>query len=212
MSTSIDAPIYEAAFAKAIAHPVRLQALAILNERTASPSEIARELDLPVANVSYHVTRLLALKMIEEVETRHVRGAVEHRYRAMVRLAFEQGEWNELTDKQKHQVGLEAVRVIAADLLGASGAGDFLRKPDDGMEELHLHISALSLDVEGWNHVSQGIRRVYEEAFALQAAANARREAGAETSRPVTAHLVMALYERDRLGLLPGGPSPGDDA
>ena len=40
---------------RAMGHPVRVQALVILNERVASPNEIAKELDQTVGHVSYHI-------------------------------------------------------------------------------------------------------------------------------------------------------------
>ena len=44
--------------AKALTHPLRVSILGILEERTASPREIADELDAPLGVVSYHVRQL----------------------------------------------------------------------------------------------------------------------------------------------------------
>ena len=60
---------------KAIGHPVRAEALAILNARAASPNQIARELGLDVGNVSYHVSELARQGCVELVDTRQRRGA-----------------------------------------------------------------------------------------------------------------------------------------
>jgi DNA-binding transcriptional ArsR family regulator len=207
VNAPVDATVFEAAFAKAIAHPIRLRALEILNERTESPSSIARELELPVANVSYHVLRLLQLGVIEEAETRHVRGAIEHRYRAKVRPSFEQGDMDALTPSEQRAVAREAVRVIAGDLLSASSAGDFTREragEDTDMAETHLSISGLQLDVEGWDYISGRLRDVLDEAHAVQAAAQDRLANGEQGGRAVAAHVVMGFYERERPGLLPG--------
>ena len=46
--------------------------LTIFAERTASPSEIARELRLDVSNVGYHVTALAETNLIERVGSRPV--------------------------------------------------------------------------------------------------------------------------------------------
>lgn len=80
-----DSPPTDTLMAKAMSHPLRVQALTILNERVASPSDIAAELGMPIGRVSYHVRALLDLGCIEEVETRPVRGALEHLYRAVRR-------------------------------------------------------------------------------------------------------------------------------
>ena len=70
---------------KALVHPIRAQALAILNERTASPNEIAKELGQGVGHVSYHINVLKKCECIELVDTAPRRGAVEHYYRATSR-------------------------------------------------------------------------------------------------------------------------------
>src|SRR4051794_36963666 len=59
---------------KAIAHPLRHRILAILNERIASPKEIADELGERLPNVSYHVKTLDELGAIELVDTQPRRG------------------------------------------------------------------------------------------------------------------------------------------
>ena len=71
---------------KAMSHPLRAAILRVLNDRTASPAELARELDDHLHNVSYHTKRLEQLGCVELVKERHVRGAVEHFYRATTRF------------------------------------------------------------------------------------------------------------------------------
>jgi len=71
------------ALAKALSHPLRAEALTILVQRTASPKEIADELDETLPNVSYHVRALEDLGLIELVEEEAIRGSVAHFYRAV---------------------------------------------------------------------------------------------------------------------------------
>src|ERR1700760_5138202 len=68
-----------------VAHPTRARAFSILAERTASPVEIAQEIGKDVGHVGYHVRKLQQLGLIELVDERPVRGAVEHFYRAIER-------------------------------------------------------------------------------------------------------------------------------
>ena len=82
--------------AKALAHPLRVQLLAPLNEGVASPNELAKKLDEPLTNVSYHVRMLHDLGCIELVETEPRRGALEHYYRAIVRPFFAERDWKKL--------------------------------------------------------------------------------------------------------------------
>lgn len=81
MTSSPSRELLDTRAAKALSHPVRMRILRVLQEREASPSDIARALDLPIVNVSHHVKVLRELAIIEQIAVRHVRGAVEHRYR-----------------------------------------------------------------------------------------------------------------------------------
>jgi len=76
------------ALAKALSHSVRAQALTLLTERTASPKEIADELDQKLTNVSYHVRVLEELGLIELVEEESIRGSVAHFYKALHQDVF----------------------------------------------------------------------------------------------------------------------------
>ena len=71
--TSIDDPRY----VKAMSHPLRVRILAILQERTASPVELAQVLEGTLGTVSYHVRTLERFGLIKLVRTTPVRGAVE---------------------------------------------------------------------------------------------------------------------------------------
>jgi len=70
---------------KALTHPLRVRILALLQERTASPRELADWLDATLGTVSYHVRTLHDCGMIELVRESQVRGAIVHHYSAKVR-------------------------------------------------------------------------------------------------------------------------------
>jgi DNA-binding transcriptional ArsR family regulator len=70
--------------ARATAHPLRVSILEILGidgGRVLSPSDLSRELQIPLSNTNYHVTELAKSDLIELVRERQVRGATEHFYR-----------------------------------------------------------------------------------------------------------------------------------
>src|ERR1700742_2640656 len=83
----------ETTLAAIVAHPTRARCFVILTERTASPVEIAQEIGKDVGHVGYHVRKLLQLNLIELVDERPVRGAVEHFYRAMERAMVTEEEF-----------------------------------------------------------------------------------------------------------------------
>lgn len=72
--------------AKAVAHPLRAAILGALAGEALSPNVLARRLDEPLGNVSYHVTVLRDLGAIELVDTAPRRGAIEHFYQARWRV------------------------------------------------------------------------------------------------------------------------------
>lgn len=80
----------------AMSHPLRARVLTMLNERVASPKEIADQLDEPIPNVSHHAKRLVQLGCAELVDKRQVRGAIEHFYRATEQTFVDAEQWNEL--------------------------------------------------------------------------------------------------------------------
>lgn len=107
--------------AKAMAHPLRVQIIAALNKRIMSPSGFSRTYGEKLQNVSYHFRVLRDYNMIEEVETRPVRGSTEHFYRAVKRVLFDGKAWNDLPPSLKKGVSggilsdfLEAVAIAMA--------------------------------------------------------------------------------------------------
>ena len=90
-------PVNWERLARATAHPLRVSILEILGidgGRVLSPSDLSRELQIPLSNTNYHVTELAKSSLIELVRERQVRGATEHFYRlpAENREATSEGE------------------------------------------------------------------------------------------------------------------------
>ena len=88
--------ITDPSLAQALAHPLRARILAALEDRTASPSEIAAELEAPLGVVSYHVRRLAALKLLKLVRREPRRGAIEHYYTAATRPRIADRAWESM--------------------------------------------------------------------------------------------------------------------
>jgi DNA-binding transcriptional ArsR family regulator len=176
--------------AKAMAHPVRVQALSILNERVASPSDIAAEIGLPVANVAYHVRALLQLDCIEEVETRQVRGALEHRYRAIRRAFLKPDEWEALPANARE--GMAGVWFESAfrDVVSSMSAGVFEDRTDR-----HLSYTPLVLDQAAWEQLNKRALEFLNAAMELQAEAAVRLRDGEIGGPEVRSRLTIMHYE-----------------
>src|SRR5215218_2830825 len=82
--------------AKALAHPLRMRLLTLLEEGTASPTELANVTGASLPRVSYHVRRLAAAGLIELVRTKQRRGAVEHYYAAVRPPEITEEAWGPL--------------------------------------------------------------------------------------------------------------------
>jgi DNA-binding transcriptional ArsR family regulator len=133
---------------KALAHPLRVQILGLLEHRTASPSELAGELRVPLGNVSYHVRQLQSFGLIRLVRTTPRRGSIEHHYELIARPDITDGEWETLPDIVKHAMVGAALAPIGRLVQDAATAGGF------GRREAHLSRTALTLDDEGWHEAS----------------------------------------------------------
>jgi predicted transcriptional regulator len=68
---------------RALAHPLRARALELFGDAPKSPNQVAKELEVDVSSLAYHVRVLRKLGCIELVETKQRRGALEHFYRAV---------------------------------------------------------------------------------------------------------------------------------
>lgn len=72
--------------ARANTHPLRVSILEVLSidkGRTLSPKDLSLELQAPLSTVNYHVTELRRSNLVNVVDERQVRGAIEHFYRVI---------------------------------------------------------------------------------------------------------------------------------
>jgi DNA-binding transcriptional ArsR family regulator len=73
----------------ALRHPLRRRILqAMADGKVVSPRELSLALRHPLSNVSYHVRVLAACGALTLVETKPVRGSVQHFYRCAVKAPW----------------------------------------------------------------------------------------------------------------------------
>jgi DNA-binding transcriptional ArsR family regulator len=176
--------------AKAMSHSVRVKALEILNERVASPSDIAEQLGLPVANVAYHVRALLQLGCVEEVDARPKRGAIEHFYRASRLPVVLASDVAEMPPNVRSGLGAELVRVATEDIRMALESGSFQRRAD-----VHMTFQHLTLDEEGWTAAYDVLKDAYDALGKLQEESKARLIDGESGGPRVRTGLTIMHYE-----------------
>lgn len=149
--------------AEAVSHPVRSRCLTILADRVASPAEISRELRVDVGTVGYHVKTLTETGLVEEVRHRHVRGAVEHFYRAIVRPHIDAEEEAELTPADRDTFAETALSIFAANASHALAAGTLTRRPDHWLTRVPIRV-----DEQGWRDLSEAYDEMFERVYTIQ--------------------------------------------
>jgi len=182
------AGVVDRRLAKALSHPVRAHVLTILNERVASPNQIAGELDEPLGNVSYHVKTLAELGAIELVRTEPRRGAIEHFYRAVIRPFFSDKDWKRLPASARQGISDATLQLIWEDTSDALTAGTFDRRHDR-----HLSRSPLVVDEQGWEQVNELLAEVMERVVDIEAD-SAKRLAG-EGKAGFNTKMVLMHFE-----------------
>jgi DNA-binding transcriptional ArsR family regulator len=155
--------------AKALSHPMRARILMILNERVASPNEIAEAIDERLPNVSYHVRALLDLGTIELVDTAQRRGAIEHYYRAVVRPFFSDKDWKRLPRSGRQAISDSILKILWDDLSDSIKAGTFESRADR-----HLTHKRLVLDEQGWDEVTKLLNGALSQVDKIEADSRAR--------------------------------------
>ena len=117
-----DAGELDEALLRAISHPLRHRLLGMLDGRIASPNMLARELNLPLGRVSYHIRLLNDLGAIELVRTEPRRGALEHFYRAVTTVWFSEGDWTKLPRSARRGILGQNLQQIFGNVTAAADA------------------------------------------------------------------------------------------
>ncbi|HTT93243.1 MAG TPA: winged helix-turn-helix domain-containing protein [Solirubrobacterales bacterium] len=187
------APV-ETTLAAIVAHPTRARAFTILNDRTASPVEIAQEIGKDVGHVGYHVRKLLQLGLIELVDERPVRGAVEHFYRAVERAVVSEEEFAALSIPERESFTRYIMQRLVADVARSMDQEIFAARPNAIIAR-----TPMVVDEEGFQEMSELHTELFDRTLEIQARSAERmtrsREDGIST---ISASLFFEVPERKR--------------
>ena len=172
--------------AKALSHPMRARILVILNERVASPNEIAEMIDERLPNVSYHVRALLDLGCIELVDTAQRRGAIEHYYRAVVRPFFSDSDWKRIPRSGRQAISDTLLHVIWDDVSDSIEAGAF-----DSRADRYLSHSPMRVDEQGWSEIARVMARALGEVEKIESQSARRLKKSKESGVPTSVVLMQ---------------------
>jgi DNA-binding transcriptional ArsR family regulator len=181
--TNIDDPRY----VKALIHPLRIRILALLEERDASPVQLADQLDATLGTVAYHVRTLEKLGLIELVATHQRRGATEHVYSAREHPRFSDSAWAATSPLAKQAMVSTILTQIGEYATQSAAAGGFDRS------DAHFTRSALKLDEKGWAELAKASKSWLEQMGRIESQAKRRLERSGEQG--FDAGLVILLFE-----------------
>lgn len=165
-----DAASMERTLAAIVAHPTRVRAFTILAERTASPVEIAQEIGKDVGHVGYHVRKLQQLNLIELVDEKPVRGAVEHFYRAIARPLITTEEFAALSLDEREAMTRYLLQLHVTDISRALDQHTMDARPDRWLVRLPLVV-----DEDGFEELSALYAEMYERTLDIQMRSDERR-------------------------------------
>lgn len=183
----LDKDVTDPRLVKALAHPLRVRILAVLDEHVASPTELAEELHAPLGNVSYHVRTLLSLGLIELVKETPRRGSVEHHYSAVARPAISDQAWEAVPESVKRAMIGAALQQAGVYVNAAAAAGSFNRA------NAHLSRTPLELDDEGWHAVAEELLKFMDRAQEIERDCSERLKDAPESQ--TRGQLLMMLFE-----------------
>jgi DNA-binding transcriptional ArsR family regulator len=185
---TIPVDITDPTLARAYAHPLRIKILNVLENRTASPSEIAAELGTPLSNTSYHVRQLAALGLVELVSRTARRGAIEHHYTARVRPTITDEGWAQMPAVVKRAIADGNVQRTLGRVVAATQDGAFERA-----DSHHSH-TAGRLDAAGWSQLSKEMASMLERVDRIFAASE-ERLAAESRAEDIDATVVLMQFE-----------------
>jgi DNA-binding transcriptional ArsR family regulator len=187
--TNIDDPRY----VRALSHPLRVRILAMLQERTASPSQLSEWLGATLGTTAYHVRSLHQLGLIELADETRVRGAIEHHYRAGKRPMVSEEAWAQAPPIAKQAAVGSTLQMVDEYARKSAAEGGFDRA------EAHLSRTSVKLDDEGWAAVNEAALRFVAEVEQIDEAVKARTKARPHGTEVGDAAVVLMAFEAQRL-------------
>jgi DNA-binding transcriptional ArsR family regulator len=187
-STKLYRKLENPALVQALAHPLRARILGVLEERVASPKELAAHLNTPLPNIAYHIQVLRKLKVIRLVKKTPRRGAVEHHYTADYAVHVDDEAWSQTPGLIKERMVAGLLEEIGEDATDAAAMGGF------DHDDAHLSRSRLLLDQQAWTALSTKLKELLDWGYELQKESAVRLKRSNHEDERRTG-FVMMLFE-----------------
>ncbi|HET8815133.1 MAG TPA: winged helix-turn-helix domain-containing protein [Solirubrobacterales bacterium] len=191
-------------------HPLRVRILEVLNEGPRSPSQFVEEGLIPknlfesyqqaLSLASYHFRELEKDGCLEVIESIPRRGAVEHVYRGLARVYFNDAEFEGMPRSTRCRLSRISLQGMIARADRAIGEETF-----DARTDRHLTWMPVQLDERGWREMTATLAAAFAELTQIRHDARDRLAGSGEEVIPAT--VAMLGFESP-----PPPPLPGDDS
>jgi DNA-binding transcriptional ArsR family regulator len=172
---------------KALAHPIRVRIMGLLEQRSMSPKEMAGQLGVPIENLSYHVRQLRDFGLIRLERKRQVRGAIEHYYRAAARPRITASAWEQLPEIVKEAMTGANLGQVNDVVARAAEQGKF------GRPDSYLSRRPIVVDDRGFAEVSAAITEALDRIAAIEKESAKRIRGGGADEIPAV--VVAMLFD-----------------
>jgi DNA-binding transcriptional ArsR family regulator len=156
-------PAIEKHISKAFGHYVRIQILWILNERVASPSELATELSEPLNRIGGHIRVLKEAGCIELMDQVIVGSTVQNFYRATARIFFDDTEWRTIPPTLKEGLRITLLQNLIDDAIAALEDETY-----DSFDGSHMSWSPMLIDEQARIEINELLDQTLKRALAIQ--------------------------------------------
>lgn len=179
----------------ALKHPLRVRILEVLNEGPRSPSQFVEEGLIPkehytsyqqaLSLASYHFRELQKEGCLEVIESIPRRGAVEHVYRGLARVYFNDEEFEGLPRETRRRLSRISLQGMIARVDRAIREDTF-----DARVDRHLTWMPVQLDERGWEEVIATLASTFHELTQIRHDARDRIAASGEKVVPATVAIL----------------------
>jgi hypothetical protein len=179
-------------------HPLRVRILEVLNEGPRSPSQFVEEGLIPkehfttyqqaLSLASYHFRELEKEGCLEVIESIPRRGAVEHVYRGLARVFFDDAEFEATAAEDRRELSRISLQGLIARADRAVWEETF-----DARADRHLTWMPMQLDERGWEDMIAALASAFGELSQIRHDARDRLAASGE--KVVAATVGMLGFE-----------------
>jgi DNA-binding transcriptional ArsR family regulator len=170
----------------ALAHPIRIEILMLLNEGIYTPNELAQVIGETLHTVNYHVNELANDGAIELARTENVGNWTRHYYHAVRQPEVSEAEALKMTPQQRQVIAGVTLQCAMAEAMSALRAGNMTAAPSD----VFLSWRWFNLDRQGQKELMQELIESWQRVQEIEARSAGRR---AHSGEQATTMIVTSL-------------------